>query len=296
MEFLMDLIKGLFMGVANIIPGVSGGTMAVSLGIYDKFIGGLSGFTKDWKKSIKTLLPIVIGMAIGIVGFTYIIPFLLEKYTFATCMTFIGLIFGGLPILFGEFKTKIRETHTKLNFGHVLAFIILFAVAVGLPMLGTGSETTQAIQFSIGKIIILFIVGVVAAGTMVIPGVSGSLVLMILGYYYGIINTIKEFLNGLLAFDMGIILNGIGVLAPFGIGVLVGIIGIAKLIEYLFNKHSVITYSAIFGLIIASPIAIFYNTGLYKELSLVSAMSVVIGIVLAIAGGYLTYLLGKKTA
>ncbi len=296
MGFLLDLVKGVFMGVANIIPGVSGGTMAVSLGIYDKFIGGLSGFTKDWKKSIQTLLPIVIGMGLGIVGFTYIIPLMLEKFTFATCLTFIGLIFGGLPILFKEFKGKLAETNSKVGVGNVIAFIILFAIAVGLPMIGTGAETTEPIAPSVIGVVILFFVGVIAAGTMVIPGVSGSLVLMILGYYYGIINSIKAFLNAVFALDMAGIVDGIFVLAPFGIGVLVGIVGIAKLIEYMFNKHSVMTYSAIFGLIVASPFAIFYNTGLYKELSSVSIGAVVIGLVLAVVGGYGTYLLGKKTA
>lgn len=293
MGFLMDLIKGLLMGVANVIPGVSGGTMAVSLGIYDKFIGGLSGFTRDWKKSVMTLLPIVIGMGIGILSFSYIIPYCLEKYMFATCLTFIGLILGGVPALMKDFKSKREYTKTKLGIAHVIAFIVLFAIAVGLPMLGTGVESTEVITASFGKIIILFLVGTVAAATMVIPGVSGSLVLMILGYYYGILNTIKDFLHSVLEMNMSGIINGFSVIFPFGVGVLIGVVGIAKAIEYLFEKHSVITYSAIFGLIAASPIAIFYNTGLYKDLGSVSILSAIAGIVLAIAGAALTSWLGK---
>lgn len=294
MEFILDAVKGIFMGIANIIPGVSGGTMAVSLGIYDKFISSISGLTKNFKKSFMALLPIVLGMGVGILGFSFIIEYLLRAHTLVTCLAFIGLIFGGLPVLLKAMKKKMREADSKLGIGNAAAFIILFAVAVGLPMIGVGEETSTVLTANAVSMIILFFVGIIAAATMVIPGVSGSLVLMILGYYYGIINTIKDLINSLLQFNMNAILNDVLVLFPFGIGVLVGIVGVAKLIEYLFNRHSVMTYSAIFGLIIASPIAIFYNTGLYKELSSISAINWVVGIVLCLVCGIITYKLGEK--
>lgn len=294
MEFILDAVKGIFMGIANIIPGVSGGTMAVSLGIYDKFISSISGLTKNFKKSFMALLPIVLGMGVGILGFSFIIEYLLREHTLVTCLAFIGLIFGGLPVLLKAMKKKMREADSKLGIGNAAAFIILFAVAVGLPMIGVGEETSTVLTANAASMIILFFVGIIAAATMVIPGVSGSLVLMILGYYYGIINTIKDLINSLLQFNMNAILNDVLVLFPFGIGVLVGIVGVAKLIEYLFNRHSVMTYSAIFGLIIASPIAIFYNTGLYKELSSISAINWVVGIVLCLVCGIITYKLGEK--
>lgn len=294
MEFILDAVKGIFMGIANIIPGVSGGTMAVSLGIYDKFISSISGLTKNFKKSFMALLPIVLGMGVGILGFSFIIEYLLRAHTLVTCLAFIGLIFGGLPVLLKAMKKKMREADSKLGIGNAAAFIILFAVAVGLPMIGVGEETSTVLTANAASMIILFFVGIIAAATMVIPGVSGSLVLMILGYYYGIINTIKDLINSLLQFNMNAILNDVLVLFPFGIGVLVGIVGVAKLIEYLFNRHSVMTYSAIFGLIIASPIAIFYNTGLYKELSSISAINWVVGIVLCLVCGIITYKLGEK--
>lgn len=294
MEFILDAVKGIFMGIANIIPGVSGGTMAVSLGIYDKFISSISGLTKNFKKSFMALLPIVLGMGVGILGFSFIIEYLLRAHTLVTCLAFIGLIFGGLPILLKAMKKKMRETDSRLGIGNAAAFIILFAVAVGLPMIGVGEETSTVLTADLLNVIILFFVGIVAAATMVIPGVSGSLVLMILGYYYGIINTIKDLINSLLQFNINAILNDVLVLFPFGIGVLVGIVGVAKLIEYLFNRHSVMTYSAIFGLIIASPIAIFYNTGLYKELPSIGVVSWIVGIVLCLVCGILTYKLGEK--
>ena len=102
MTFFMDTIKGMLIGIANIIPGVSGGTMAVSLGIYDKLIGSISGLLKDPKRSIRTLLPIILGCGLGIIGFTYAIEYLLSRHTFVTCMAFVGLILGGIPVLFSS--------------------------------------------------------------------------------------------------------------------------------------------------------------------------------------------------
>lgn len=296
MSFIMDVIKGMLMGVANVIPGVSGGTMAVSLGIYDKFISSISGFTKDWKKSCKVLFPIVLGMGIGIGGFTFIIEYLLREHTFVTCMAFVGLIFGGLPILFTAMNQKMKQTHTKIGIGNVVLFVFFFAVVVGLPMLGVGSETSDVLKGTPLNMVILFLVGVIAAATMVIPGVSGSLVLMILGYYYGIVNTIKTFLEALKAMDINALMNGVLVLAPFGIGVLLGIVAISKIIEYLFAKHSVMTYSAILGLVLASPIAIFYNTGLYKELADVGVAKLILGVIFCGIGVAVTYFLGKEEA
>ncbi len=294
MAFFIDIIKGIFMGVANVIPGVSGGTMAVSLGIYDKFISSITGFFKDWKKSCKVLLPIVIGIGIGIIGFTYLIEYLLSQHTFVTCMTFVGLILGGLPMLYKDMRNKMIEKHKKLGVGNLAAFVLMFALVVGLPLLGVGSETSNILEGTPLNMIILFFVGIIAAATMVIPGVSGSLVLMILGYYYGIINTIKNFLDSLRVLDINSLFNGILVLAPFGIGVLIGIGIIAKLIEYLFSKHSVMTYSAILGLVIASPIAIFYNTGLYKHLGEVTFFKLIVGVILCVVGAGVTYYLGQK--
>lgn len=109
MEFFGNIIKGVMIGIANIIPGVSGGTMAVSLGIYDRLIGAVSGLFKEFKKNIAFLIPIIIGCGIGIVGFTYAIEYLLDKHTFVTCMAFVGLILGGLPAIISSMKSKMTS-------------------------------------------------------------------------------------------------------------------------------------------------------------------------------------------
>lgn len=293
MILLMDMIKGIFIGIANIIPGVSGGTMAVSLGIYDKLISAVSNLAKDLKGSIRTLLPIAAGCVIGLIGFTYIIEYLLSSHTFVTCMAFVGLILGGIPILFKELHQK-RKPGSRLDIFSISAFIFMFAFAVGLPLLNSDSEVLKTFAPTPATMILLFIVGIIASATMVVPGVSGSLVLMILGYYYGILESVKTFIDSLKSFDVPALINGFLILCPFGIGILLGIFLIAKLITFLFEKFGVQTYCAILGLIIASPFSIFYNTGLFSTLSSLSVFTVLLGIVLAVLCAVLTYLVGKK--
>ncbi|MCI8536858.1 MAG: DUF368 domain-containing protein [Hungatella sp.] len=294
MTFFMDIIKGILIGIANIIPGVSGGTMAVSLGIYDKLISSISNLLKDWKKSLVTLLPIILGCGIGIVGFTYAIEYLLSHHTFVTCMAFVGLILGGIPILLISLKKELAKTSSKIGISGILAFVFLFTVAVFLPMMNAEDEVLKTFHATPGVMAALFFVGIIASATMVIPGVSGSLVMMILGYYYGIINTIKSFLDALKAFDMPGLIHGFALLMPFGIGVLLGIFLIAKLITFLFEKFGIQTYCAILGLIIASPFAIFYNTGALKQISSLAIGQILLGCLLAVLFAAVTYLLSCR--
>lgn len=294
MVFLKDMIKGIFIGIANIIPGVSGGTIALSMGIYDKLIGAVSNFLKDWKKSVLTLLPILIGCGIGLVGFTFAIEYLLSEHTFVTCMAFIGLILGGLPILVKQLQTKLRERGSGIGISGIAAFILLFGFAVLLPLMGSDQEVLQSLTPTPGLMIIMFLIGIIASATMVIPGVSGSLVLMILGYYYGILASIKDFLEALKILDVPALINGFLVLAPFGIGILLGIFLIAKLITFLFERYGVQTYCAILGLILSSPFAIFYNTGLFRQMDQLNFKLILAGILLAVVGAVITFFLGEK--
>ena len=127
MRFILDIIKGILMGIANIIPGVSGGTMAVSLGIFDRLISSITHLFKDFKKSISTLVPILLGLAIGIIGFSYAVEYLLKAHTLATCLAFVGLILGGLPVLLLEMKDGLQSQG-----GDVYKRQFLFSPANGL--------------------------------------------------------------------------------------------------------------------------------------------------------------------
>lgn len=291
MKFLVDVIKGALVGLANIIPGVSGGTMMVSMGIYEKIIGVVNNLFKDIKKSILTLLPIGIGMLLGIVVFSFIIPWCLQEYPFPTCFCFIGLILGGIPAIIKPAGESLRKAGKSISAAHILAFVFFFALVVGMATLNEAQTVSASFDLNLGFMLTIFIIGVVAAGTMVVPGVSGSLVLMILGYYEGIMASISGFISAVFAWDWDLILYYTGVLVPFGVGVIVGIFALAKLIEFLFEKYSAITYAAILGLIAASPIAIVMK----MENHNINLITVVIGIVLLAVGTWFTYWFGKKT-
>ena len=291
MNFLFDVIKGVIIGLANIIPGVSGGTMMVSMGVYEKIINVVNNLLKDIKKSIVTLLPLGIGMVLGVAVFSFIIPWCLEVYPFPTSFCFIGLILGGVPAIIKPAKESLEKEKKSISLPHILAFVFFFGLAVGMAAMNETQTSSANFELSLGFMIIMFIVGVVAAATMVVPGVSGSLVLMILGFYEGIMSSISGCIAAVFAWDWALIWYYVGVLAPFGIGVIVGIFAVAKLIEFLFNRFPSITYCGILGLIVASPIAIVIKMGHNN----INAVTVIIGIILLVVGTWFTYWFGKKT-
>lgn len=283
-EFIVSILKGMVIGVANIIPGVSGGTMMVSMGIYDKLIFLLTHFIKKFKEAVKFLIPIGIGMLLAIALLSKAITYMFEKIPLQTTLLFIGLIVGGLPIIYKKVKGK------KTGFAQMLAFAAFFVLVVGLALIGEREDVTADVTLSIVNIIKLFLAGMIAAATMVIPGVSGSMVMMILGYYSVILATISGLISALHPFDMNGILASCGVLVPFGIGVVVGVVVVAKLVEFVLKKYSQIAYWAIIGLIVASPFAILIMMGSVT----MNVVNILTGIVMLAIGFFIAMKLGGE--
>lgn len=248
---IKNLLKGIVMGIANIIPGVSGGTMAVSMGIYDRLIHCLTHLFKEFKESMKFLIPIFLGIGIALVGLSFIIEPAFAYFPLQTNCLFIGLIVGGLPAVWQKVKGK------GIKISYIVPFVLFFAVVVGMAAIGEKEGTAADLSFSVWSVIRLFAVGIIASATMVIPGVSGSMMMLLLGYYNPIVAAIKNFVTALASFDMAGILEGCGILVPMGLGIVVGIFAIAKVIEIIFEKFPIQAFWAIIGLIVASPIAIF---------------------------------------
>lgn len=284
MIFIFDMLKGMVMGIANVIPGVSGGTMAVSMGIYDKLIGSITHLFKDLKKSIITLLPIGLGMVIGILALARVIEFMFERIPVQTNTFFIGLIAGGLPMIIKEVKGQ------KIKLSGIVGFLVFFVLVIGMAALDGASGNNAEFSKGITDIIKLFGAGVVAAATMVIPGVSGSMMLMLLGYYEPVISAVNEAVDGLRGVEGASFASALFVLIPFGIGVVIGIFAIAKLIEWLFSKFKLTVYWAIIGLISASPIAIIMmNSESFKN---INALTVITAIIALAAGAVIAFFLG----
>lgn len=279
-------IKGFIMGIANIIPGVSGGTLAIILGIYEQFIGALSHFFKNFKKNILFILPVGLGMLASIATMSNVIDYSLHKFTLATVLFFVGLVIGGIPLLLNKVKGK-KDSKVISN---IIAFVITFSIVIFMAVAKLIFQTDFSISFAhLGIIgfILLFLVGILAAGTMVIPGVSGSLVLMLIGYYEPVIKTIKNLVH------FKSVPHNLLIIAVFGIGIVVGIVGIARLFEYLFKKHETVTYYGVLGFIFASIIAIPIST--FTSISITfKALELIIGLVFLTLGTIIAYKLGEK--
>lgn len=270
---IKSVLKGMVIGIANIVPGVSGGTMMVAMGIYDKLIHCITHLFKEFKRNVVFLLPIAVGMLIAIAGSSFGLTWLFENYPIQTNLLFVGLILGGLPAICKKVKGN------KVKAGHMIAGLLFFALVVVFAAMGEAEGNAADISFSVVNVLKLLLVGIIASATMVIPGVSGSMVLMLMGFYHPVLNAIKEFFSALASLDMQGILEGCAVLVPFGIGVVVGIFAIAKLVEIIFEKFPMYAYWAIIGLIVSSPIAILLM-GTFPALTVVNVITGVVALVI----------------
>lgn len=281
---LKQILSGVVIGVANIIPGVSGGTMMVAMGIYDKLISAITGLLKNFKKSFRFLLPIAIGMVLGIVVLSKVIAVMFDVIPFQTNCLFIGLIIGSFP-----FIVKNVKGHS-VRIQHVIACLVFFVMVLGFALMGDGSDNEAALTGGIVPMVKLFVVGVITSATMIIPGVSGSMVLMILGYYDAIISNISLFIENVIALNVDGIIEGLLIFVPFGVGIVAGVFIIAKLVEIIFQKFPLVAYWAIIGLIVASPFAIFISAGVEG----ISVVSVITGIVALAIGAFAGNKLGGE--
>lgn len=250
---IKNFLCGAAIGVANIIPGVSGGTLIVLLGLFDKTMESISNIFKinisfkERLNAIKFLLQMGIGLAFGLVLFAKILEFLFVHAENQTIMWFVGLILFSIPVLHkNEMKDKKMNWIAFLIGILVIALITYFAPSnneVIVPL-----DNILANNINLTYILTLILLGVVSGATMIFPGVSGSMVLLVLGKYH----LFKGYIANVTSFEPKIIIG----LIFIAIGILLGIILSAKLTHFLLNKYHTQTMSLIFGLIVMSAIAI----------------------------------------
>ena len=233
-----------------------------------------SHFFGKFKENMKFLIPIGVGAVLAIILGSKIIGYSLDTFPLPTILFFTGLILGGVPMLYNKVKGNFKISN-------IIFFLLTFAFIIGIMFLKTGKEVRFE-NMNFMSYILLFIVGIISAATMIIPGISGSFMLMVMGYYKPILNTI----NALTSFEN--IGHNISILLPFGLGILVGFVGIAKLLEILFQKFEIPTYFGIIGFVLASIIGIFAST---SGLSF-SILPFLIGIILFLIGFGIAYRLG----
>lgn len=245
---IKNIIGGIAIGIANVIPGVSGGTMMVILGIFNPMMEAISGIFKrvnpNRKDDIIFIFQVLVGAAIGIVGFAKILEILFEYYPTQTIYWFIGLIAFSIPLFVkGEMKGE------KLA---IVPFVCGLAIIFGLEFLNPGEGNTVVNPdfppLSSGLFIKMVIIGAISGATMIMPGVSGSMVLLILGEYY----LFKSYLAHVTSFSLDVIMP----LGFMAIGIAFGIVVSAKLCQYFTRTHKAGFLSLILGLIIASSLVL----------------------------------------
>ncbi|MBO4325649.1 MAG: DUF368 domain-containing protein [Clostridia bacterium] len=260
---LILFIKGIVVGMANIIPGVSGGTIAVVTGIFDPLINAINTLFKKFKKNIKFLLPVGLGLVVGVVAFSKLIGLSLDKFPLQTGLFFAGLVIGSVPLILKKAGEGSRF-RTVYLVPFALCAMVVVAMAVYQTYFSAGTETVSAgalPAISFGLVIKLFFGGMLSAGAMVVPGVSGSLVMMLIGIY----DDVLAMISGLVSFhDMKTVLSAALLAVPLALGIIAGIFTIAKIISILFKRAKTGTYYGILGLLCGSVLALLINLGQYN--------------------------------
>lgn len=265
MRFISNFFKGVAISISQIVPGVSGGTIAIILGIYDDLIHAINNILKDFKNQYKILLQVGLGAIVGIFLFSNIITTIIDKYNIEMGYLFTGIILGGVPIIY---KKAVEDNKGKSNILYLILGIIIVLI-----MSGNYEDKSSIInQITLINFIWLFVGGIVVAIALILPGISGSFVLLILGLY----NTTME----------AVAKMNFSIILPIGLGVIVGTLLTARGIEKLLKKYPSQTYMLILGFILGSVVEIFPGfTEIGRE---------IISIVLLISGFFTIHKISKN--
>ena len=228
-----NIYRGMLMGISDLIPGVSGGTIAFILGIYDRLLLSISGFfSRDWRRYLGFLMPLAIGIGITMLLFSRVIDYLLEHHYEPTQFFFIGLIIGVLPFI-------IKQAEVKKHFkGKHIGAVLLVTVLMASMGFLKPNESVVITDITVFSALGLFFAGWLGSMAMLLPGISGSFILLLLGVYSTVINALST-------------LN-LPVILIVGAGVAIGFIVSSKAISYLLKAYPHMTFAIIMGLIIGS--------------------------------------------
>lgn len=263
-EVVLDFLRGITLGVSAAVAGLSAGTIAVVEGIYDKLIGAISTLRANFKKNLLYLLPIILGAACGAIAAFIGIQKGYSAAPFSTTSLFAGLIFGSLPFTFNELK---KGTNNKEKTNHALSFAICLIVAAGLGIVTALTKWQISFISSDNNIywyafILIIVAGFIGAFACIVPGVSGSMSLMVLGVYYPILNMYTGD-DAIWHKDSKVVILGFVLIALFAIGVLAGAFVGSKAMKRLLDKHRATTFWGILGLILGSLVSMYINSSIF---------------------------------
>lgn len=261
------IVKGLFIGLAKVIPGVSGAILAISLGVYDKLLESITHFFNNKKENFKLLLYIGIGILIAIILGSKLIYYCLDNYFVITMLFFIGLIFGSTPKMFNKIrKDKVGYLYIFISF-MVMMIITLFK--------------SNNININNESIFIYFISGILEAIGSIIPGISATALLMVLGTYNNIILAISNIL------DINYVISNLNIYIPYIIGIVLGIITVSIIMNYLFRNYNKETFSCILGIVLSNLIFLLIEVFSYNY----QIKELIIGFILLVLGSIISFCL-----
>ena len=272
-----NILKGFGMGTSDLIPGVSGGTIALLLGIYDDFISSVSGlFSKRFWPSFKFLLPILLGMGLAIALLSNLFNYLLSYHEIPTMFFFTGLIIGIIPYLL---KTSNFKQTFKTK--HYLMILIGIIILVIITLLNNGDKHSgETLTLSLGLIIKYFIAGMFASSAMLLPGISGSFMLLVFGAYGTVMFSISELVK--------LNFTALPILIIVGLGILTGFMLSSRMIQYFLHHHTTMTFALIIGFVIGSIYAVFPGFPENGLVWIISFLTIIIGFIVSFTLGLIT--------
>ncbi len=296
-HFFLDTLKGITLGISVAIPGLSAGTIAVAERCYDTIVDSAAGFRKSPKKNFLILLPFVLGLLFGALAAFVGIQKGYNLAPFTLTGLFAGLVLGSLPVAIVELK---KGENIKSKLIHAICFILSLAIAAGLGIVTAlnNFELNEPLNNRVWWMYILILIaGIIAAFACVVPGISGSMSMMVIGMYYPILDTYLGENAIWHSGDSSFIITGIILGCLLALGILIGLVLSSKVMKYLLTKHRVSTFYAIAGLIIGSVISMFINSTIYPLYPTIKTWDFITGSVLAVvAFGVVLFITWPKKA
>ncbi|HDJ3970302.1 TPA: DUF368 domain-containing protein [Staphylococcus aureus] len=273
----INILKGFAMGTSDLVPGVSGGTIALLLGIYNQFIASISGiFSRRFWPSFTFLIPIIIGMLLAMGSLSNLFNYLLSQHHIPTMFFFGGLIIGIVPYLL-----KISNYKTSFTTKHYMMVIAGIAILIVITLMNNGDKHAgETLTLSTGLIIKYFIAGMCASSAMLLPGISGSFMLLVFGVYGTVMLAISEVIK--------LNFTGLPILLAVGFGVLAGFIISSKIIQYFLTHHKLMTFALIIGFVVGSLFAVFPGLPTNIVMWFVSLVVFIIGFIVSLTLGRIT--------
>ncbi|CAC7735013.1 DUF368 domain-containing protein [Staphylococcus aureus] len=273
----INILKGFAMGTSDLVPGVSGGTIALLLGIYNQFIASISGiFSRRFWPSFTFLIPIIIGMLLAMGSLSNLFNYLLSQHHIPTMFFFGGLIIGIVPYLL-----KISNYKTSFTTKHYMMVIAGIAILIVITLMNNGDKHAgETLTLSTGLIIKYFIAGMCASSAMLLPGISGSFMLLVFGVYGTVMLAISEVVK--------LNFTSLPILLAVGFGVLAGFIISSKIIQYFLTHHKLMTFALIIGFVVGSLFAVFPGLPTNIVMWFVSLVVFIIGFIVSLTLGRIT--------